>query len=152
MENNAQNASRIDSLQELLQKNYDAEAGYKQVMTKAKNPALKGWLQEKAAQRSNFATAINAELRSLNVEPKESGTILGDLHRGWIDIKTAVASDSDEAVLEECIRGERASVKEYENHVQTLSGHQSSHGLVNEQLASIKSALQTVKKLEDLQD
>ena len=49
------NKEQVDALQELLEKNYDAEAGYQKVMTKAESRTLKSWLQDKAASRSHFA-------------------------------------------------------------------------------------------------
>jgi len=152
MENKALHKNRIDSLQSLLQKNYDAEAGYKQAMTLVENQALKDWLKQQAAQRNRFATELDEELRTLNVEPRESGSFLGDMHRGWIDLKTATSSNTAEAVLEECIRGEQASVKEYENQVALLFNHASTHGLIRCQLSSIKSALETAKRLEGMVD
>lgn len=70
MENSKHNEKLVESLQELLQKNYDAEQGFKKVMVKAENPLLKNWLQKKAALRASFATEIDQELRKLNAEPR----------------------------------------------------------------------------------
>src|SRR5690606_22436596 len=108
----------VNNLQDLLEKNYDAEKGFTKAMKDAKNQSLKRFLQQQAAQRSRFATELDQQIRSLNEQPKESGSFTGDLHRTWIDIKSSVAGNTDEAVLEECIRGEKASWKEYEEKLQ----------------------------------
>ncbi|HBL80969.1 MAG TPA: hypothetical protein DDZ79_14150, partial [Aequorivita sp.] len=99
----------VDNLQELLEKNYDAEKGFTKAMKDAKNNNLKKFLQQQALQRNRFATELDQQIRNLNETPKESGSFTGDLHRTWIDIKSAIAGNTDEAVLEECIRGEKAS-------------------------------------------
>lgn len=140
----------VNVLQGIIEKNYDAEKGYKKAMKDAKNPALKGFLQEQAAQRSRFATAIDQKLRQLGETPKESGSVTGTLHRAWIDIKSSVSGNEDEAVLEEVIRGEKASVDEYQDvlenkHLLPDIAHE-----LRTQLTDIQGTLNRVKRLEDI--
>ncbi|MDO7171920.1 ferritin-like domain-containing protein [Mariniflexile sp. AS56] len=150
MEISKANKETVDVLQELLQKNYDAEAGYKQIMQKSDNVLLKNWLQSKAQQRSQFANELDALIRGLNATPVSDGTILGTAHRAWIDVKTTLSSNTDEAILEECIRGEQASVDEYEKQLAKVSNYSDINNLVYSQLVSVKTALNTVKRLEDI--
>ncbi len=151
METN-KNKEMQDSLQELLQKNYDAEKGFKQVLEKAENPQLKSWMKKQAVQRSHFATEIDGELRKLNVEPKESGSVSGSAHRVWIDVKTALSMDKDESILEECIRGEKASVSEYEETLNNSYWTPNVKSMLTEQKNKVQASLSTVKRLEDLAD
>ncbi len=140
----------VNVLQNIIEKNYDAEKGYKKSMEDAKNPALKNFLKQQALQRSTFATAIDKELRDLGATPKESGSMTGTLHRAWIDIKSSVAGNNDEAVLEEVIRGEKASVDEYEDVIKNnmLAPHINS--VLQSQLREIQGTLNRVKTLEDI--
>ena len=140
----------VNLLQGILEKNYDAEKGYKKAMTDAENPALKNFLQAQALQRSNFATAIDKELRDLGEEPKESGSVTGSLHRAWIDIKSSVAGNDDEAVLEEVIRGEKASVDEYQDAINNNALPPKIDNVLKSQLRDIQGTLSRVKTLEDL--
>lgn len=103
----------VNNLQGLLEKNYDAEKGFKNAVTNANNENLKEFLMNQSARRQRFATELDKEIRSLNEEPKESGSTTGDLHRSWMDFKSSIAGSNDEAVLVECIRGDKASEKEY---------------------------------------
>ncbi|HLT32380.1 MAG TPA: PA2169 family four-helix-bundle protein [Aquaticitalea sp.] len=140
----------VNALQGIIEKNYDAEKGYTKAMQDAKNPALKGFLQTQAARRSRFATSIDQKLRQLGETPKESGSLTGTLHRAWIDIKSSVAGNNDEAVLEEVIRGEKASVEEYQ---EVLNNHRLSPEITQElqsQVGDIQSVLSRVKRLEDI--
>ena len=141
-----------DNLQGLLEKNYDAEKGFKKAMQNAESPRLKSFLQKQAVQRSRFATEITNELLNLNEEPKESGSFTGDLHRAWIDIKSAVAGNEDEAVLEECIRGEKASADEYKEKLQKYSFPAQVESVLQKQSMEIQATLAKVKRLEDLAD
>lgn len=150
MELTEQNKETITILQELLQKNYDAELGYKQIMQKTDNMILKNWLQEKAKQRSQFTNELDAEIRSLHGIPITDGSFLGTAHRAWIDIKSALSTSTDEAILEECIRGEKASLEEYQTQLKNLSNFSDVNNLVYNQMVSVKNALDTVKRLEDI--
>ncbi|MCL8008762.1 ferritin-like domain-containing protein [Gelidibacter japonicus] len=140
----------VNVLQGIIEKNYDAEKGYKKAMQDAKNPALKNFLKQQALQRSTFATAIDKELRDLGEEPKESGSITGSLHRAWIDIKSSVAGNDDEAVLEEVIRGEKASVDEYEDVMKKHTLAPKIQNVLQSQLRDIQGTLNRVKTLEDI--
>lgn len=150
MEISNENKETVNILQELLQKNYDAEAGYKQIMQKTETMVLKQWLQEKAKQRSQFANELDGQIRQLNGTPLTDGSVLGSAHRAWIDVKTSLSSNTDEAILEECIRGEKASVEEYQKQLDKVGVFSDVNNLVYDQMVSIKSALNTVKRLEDI--
>jgi uncharacterized protein (TIGR02284 family) len=140
----------VNVLQGIIEKNYDAEKGYKKAMQDAKNPVLKGFLQQQAAQRSRFATAIDQKLRQLGETPKESGSVAGTIHRAWIDIKSSLSGNDDEAVLKEVIRGEKASVDEYKD---VLKKHNLAPEITLElqsQLGDIQNTLNKVKRIEDI--
>lgn len=142
----------VNNLQDLLEKNYDAEKGFTKAMKDAKNQNLKRFLQQQAAQRNRFVTELDQQIRSMNEQPKESGSLTGDLHRTWIDIKSSVAGNTDEAVLEECIRGEKASWKEYEEKLQNKNFPSNISGMLQNQATEIHNTLNRVKTLEDLAD
>jgi len=150
MKTTKDNNALVNTLQDLLQKNYDAEAGYKQVMQKTENAPLKNWMQQKALQRNTFATELDFQIRNHNAEPKTSGTIAADLHRGWINVKSTLSSETDEALLEECIRGEKASLSEYEEKLEQFNEDSEIKTIIESQLTTVRSALNTVKRLEDI--
>ena len=56
----------VNHLQQLLEKNYDAEAGYKKAMTDADSSQLKNFLKQQAVLRNRFATELDKEIRDLN--------------------------------------------------------------------------------------
>ena len=141
-----------DNLQDLLEKNYDAQKGFTKAMQNAKSENLKHFLMKQAAQRSRFATELTQELRNLDEDPKESGSITGNLHRAWIDIKSSLSGNEDEAVLEECIRGEKASADEYHEKLKKYSFPIQISNVLHRQSSEINETLARVKSLEDLAD
>ena len=142
----------VNNLQDLLEKNYDAEKGFTKAMKDAKNQNLKRFLQQQAAQRGRFVNELSQEIKNLNEEPKDSGSFTGDLHRTWIDIKSSIAGNTDEAVLEECIRGEKASWNEYEEKLKKQNFPSNISGVLQHQASEIHDTLNRVKTLEDLAD
>ncbi|QED36920.1 PA2169 family four-helix-bundle protein [Antarcticibacterium arcticum] len=142
----------VENLQELLEKNLDAEKGFKNALDETKNVHLKQFFKKQAIQKNRFVTELDYVIRSLNEEPKEKGSTLGGLHRVWMDLKTSLSGDKDEAVLEEVIRGEKASEKEYEEKLKDHFFPVDIAELLNKQLAEIRLTLAKVKTLEDLAD
>ncbi|AZQ44877.1 ferritin-like domain-containing protein [Nonlabens ponticola] len=141
----------VSKLNELLEKSYDAEKGFKHAIEKVDNDRLKEYFKQRAAQRSHFATELHQQLHQLNEEPSTTGSTAGDLHRSWMDIKAAFSSDNEESILEECIRGEKASVDEYKEILKSETLLAEVVPILENQWKQVENSLSTVKKLEDLQ-
>lgn len=142
----------IDALNQLLEKNYDAEEGYKNALIDAKSDQLKKYFTKQAANRSQYVTELDKAIRDLNETPINTGSVAGSLHRTWMDIKNAIVGKSDEAVLEECIRGDKAAVEEYKSVLENEKYFPSIAPIVRNQLNGILNTLDTIKKLEDIVD
>ena len=139
-----------EALQILLQKNYDAEKGFKKAITKTDSHSLKEFLKRQALKHNRFATELDKELRLLNENPKEEGSFTGKLSRAWMDIKVAVSGNNDEAILEECVRGEKGSAKEYEEALDENRFPPHLEEVLKKQLTDIKTMIAEVKSMEDL--
>ncbi len=48
-------------------------------------------------------------------DPETTGSVAASLHRGWINIKSAVTGRDDSAILNEVERGEDAAKKAYKD-------------------------------------
>ena len=142
----------VNNLQELLEKNYDAEKGYKKALVDTKDENLRRFLKRQIVQRNHFATELDKIIRSLNEKPKEKGSATGDLHRTWMNIKTMLSANKNEALLEECIRGEKASKKEYEEKLKKYKFPPSISEILKRQLSEITTTVDQIKKLEDLEE
>ena len=45
--------------------------------------------------------------------PEQLGSILGSMNRAWLNLRAAISSNSDLAVLEECERAEDVALRAY---------------------------------------
>ncbi len=84
-------------------------------MDDADDEALKTYFQNRAQSCEEAVRILSAEVRRYGGDPETSGSAAGALHRTWVDLKTALTSQDNLAVLEECERGEAAAVVAYEN-------------------------------------
>ena len=70
-------------------------------------------------QRSTFVGELQTLVRELGGDPENSGSIAGALHRGWMNIKTAITGKDEHAVLNEAERGEDVAKKAYKDALET---------------------------------
>ena len=109
------NEKTESKLNDLIEKAYDAEKGFKKASQHVDNPRLKTFFNDKALERSGHINELTQTLRvqGLNVTEND-GSVTGSLHRAWIDTKAFFALDNDESMLEEVRNGEKAAVKDYD--------------------------------------
>lgn len=100
-------------LNSLLEKTYDAQRGYANAAEVTDHVQLKRWLAQQGARRTEFAASLAGEMKGMNEKPELDGSMAGDLHRGWMNIKAALSLNKDESILEECLTGEKAAIEEY---------------------------------------
>ncbi|MEO2063269.1 MAG: PA2169 family four-helix-bundle protein [Christiangramia sp.] len=137
-----------NKLNELLEKNYDAEKGYKLAAQKVKNERLKAFFTERAQERYDFGHELKSEIRNFGENPDKGSSLAGDAHRSWMNLKASLSNDKDEAVLEETVRGEKAAVEEYEDILKDSNIPASTGNILMKQKNAIVASLNEVKTLE----
>ncbi|SFW25891.1 ferritin-like domain-containing protein [Cellulophaga fucicola] len=139
-----------EKLNNLLEKTYDAEKGYKKAAENTDHNTLKPYFSKRSEERNNFGRELKAEILQFGEEPEKGGSIMGSAHRAWMDTKAFFSGEDAESMLEESIRGEKAAVNEYEEVLKDKLLPPSTASLLNEQMNSIKSDLKTIQFLEDI--
>ena len=105
-------------LNELIETCKDGQHGFKTASEGITNSDLKNLFMAYSAERGQFINELQAEVIKLGEDPDKTGHIMGALHRAWIDIKSAVTSKDEHAILGECERGEDFAVEAYEKALQ----------------------------------
>jgi uncharacterized protein (TIGR02284 family) len=135
-------------LNELLEKNYDAEKGYKKAAEIVENPQLKQFFETQAQNRYDFGHELKTEIKSYGETPDKGTSISGDMHRAWMDIKTTFTSNDEEAILNEVKKGEKSAVEEYNEIINDTTLPPTTQSILSKQRESIKTALQSAKNFE----
>ena len=145
----AQKEETISTVNSLIATLKDGQEGFKQAAEGVADPQLKSLFNEYSRQRSRFASELQSQAHMLGEsKPKDSSSAAGALHRAWINLKSAVTSGDDHAILAECERGEDSAVKEYEKAMKDdLSP--SLLDIVSRQYSEVKSAHDRIRNLRD---
>lgn len=137
-------------LNELLEKTYDAEKGFKKAAEHANSPDLENYFIRKSIERSGFGHDLKTEIMNFGQEVDKGGSAAGTLHRGWMDVKAFFSANNDESMLEEAITGEKAAVNEYKDVLKETDLPPSTEVLLTQQMNKISADLGTIKRLEDI--
>ena len=138
----------ISTLNNLIETCKDGEQGFRKAAENVKRSDLQSLFREYASQRSQFASELQMEVTRLGGEAEKSGSVSGTLHRGWIDVKSAVTSKDDHSVLEEAERGEDSAVKNYQDALgQDLPSDLCS--IVERQYQHVQQAHNRIRSLRD---
>jgi uncharacterized protein (TIGR02284 family) len=107
----ADNISSI--LNELVETSKDGEKGFRTAAEDTKNAELKAIFLRRADDCAKGADDLQELVSRLGGRPEEGGSVAGAMHRGWVNLKAAVSSRDDLAILEECERGEDVAKAKY---------------------------------------
>ena len=137
--------STLNSLIETLK---DGEQGFRTSADKLQDPSLRTQFHTFASQRASFAAALQGEVSRIGGDPETTGSTVGSIHRGWIDLKSSVMGNSDHAILEEAERGEDSTVKNYRDAL-SKDLPADIRSVIDSQYRDVLATHNTVKALRD---
>jgi uncharacterized protein (TIGR02284 family) len=112
------NAEVVSVLNDLIQTCEDGIHGFRTAADAVKNPAAKALFASRLPKIELGERELKAEVRRLGGDPDKSGTVAGAMHRGWINLKSAITGKNEEAIVMECERGEEHATHAYEDAMQ----------------------------------
>lgn len=101
------------TLNELVETSKDGEKGFRAAAEDTKNAELRTVFLSRAGDCATAAADLQQLVAGRGGKPEEGGTVAGAVHRGWVNLKAAVSSRTDVAILEECERGEDVAKARY---------------------------------------
>ncbi|MCU1724836.1 MULTISPECIES: PA2169 family four-helix-bundle protein [unclassified Pseudomonas] len=115
------NKEVISVLNDLIEFSKDGEKGFKTSAEDVKNPELKAFFVQRGTGCADAAAELQQHVRSLGGDPETSTSLSGDMHRGWVNLKSMVTGKDEEAVLNEVERGEDHALKAYKEALEKLA-------------------------------
>ncbi len=140
----------VDTLNDLIETSKDGEFGF----TACAKHAESAELQELFTRRATECRIAADELQTLVAEyggkPDTGGTAKGALHRGWVAVRGSLSGYTDQAVLEECERGEDAALARYRAALRSDTLPEPVRALVARQQLGVQANHDQIKRLRDI--
>ncbi|WP_129717453.1 PA2169 family four-helix-bundle protein [Pedobacter sp. SYP-B3415] len=138
-------------LNDLIEINNDRADGFRRAADdlKDENIDLKATFEKLSTQSRDNVTELAALVGRTGEEPEKGNTILGTLHRAWIDIKASFGGDDRHSILAECERGEDAIKKSYRDALQEQDLGEDVRSVLLSQQTGINASHDAIKALRD---
>lgn len=108
------NANLVEQLNDLLVVLHDSHHRFLTAADDVEDGDYAALFHEYAQQREQMVTELSNVVMRYHGEPTRNGSIVGSLHRAWIDIKAA-ATQNDASILAECDLGEESALRAYQD-------------------------------------
>lgn len=145
MENDKEIVSDLKGLINILN---DGKEGYETASENTDSIELKGAFLRFSAQRAGYAMELKDHIALHGGDSdNESGGLLGAIHRTWIEIKQALSSNEDVAILSAIETGESEALDKYDQLIVDPGTHADHLSLLKTQRVGIADALREIQRL-----
>ncbi|SMD16911.1 ferritin-like domain-containing protein [Pedobacter nyackensis] len=143
METNQEIISDLKGLVDIVN---DGKEGYTSACEATDSGELKDLFLKYSIQRADYAMELKAHIAQHGGDyDNEEGGILGALHRTWIDIKQALSSKEDPAILGAIETAEKAAIEKYDKVLEDYASHADHIVLLQRQRTGILEALKEIE-------
>lgn len=131
----------ISVLNSLITTTIDSANGFERAAEDADSGRFATMFREFATERRQVVSRLQQEVRALGGTPNDDGSLKGDLHRRWLDLRDAIGG-GDQAVIAEVERGEDYIKGKYDEALEDSE-------LSEQAKAAIREAYQSVRAGHD---
>jgi len=146
------NLKAVEALNDLSARTFDAENGYKEAAENVTDNHLKEMFKANSAQRYTFRQEIKDCITNLGGTPQEGGTVAGQTHQIWMDVKSSFARNDDAAVLKEVNRGEEYALDAYNNALQNITVGTPEYDRIVAQRNQVRATFNRTQNLETIHE
>ncbi len=139
----------ISTLNDLIETSIDGELGFRKAAEDIQDSIFKQYFIDRSEEISISISELQNLVLIYGGEPLRTASMAGRLHRYWIDLKSAIASNDTLAVLNEVERGEDVALVVYREAAQK-DLPLNVRNVIERQLAGVLWNHNRVKQLRDI--
>jgi uncharacterized protein (TIGR02284 family) len=141
----------VEVLNDLIEINNDRADGFDKAASDLsdENIDLKATFDKLSSDSRTNVTELAGLVGRNGENPDTGNTVLGTLHRAWIDIKASFGGDDRHSILAECERGEDAIKKAYRDALQENELGENVRSVLLKQQDAINISHDAIKALRD---
>jgi uncharacterized protein (TIGR02284 family) len=143
------NSEVVDVLNDLIETSKDGEYGFTTCSERATSVELKQTFLRRAGDCARGARELQALVVQYGGKAEDSGTMAGAVHRGWVSVRDALSGTSDQAILDECERGEDVALSRYRKALKQEGLPATVRQVVERQMAGVQANHDQIKALRD---
>jgi len=137
------------ALNNLIETSKDGEFGFTACAKHVTSSDLRALFTQRAADCARAASELQALVQQYGGTPETDGTASGALHRGWVAVRGSLTGYSDQAMLDECERGEDAALARYRAALRNEELPENVRALISRQLLGVQTNHDQIKRLRD---
>ena len=108
-----ENYQLVDTLNTLIETSRDGDNGFTACADDSKDASLRAYFTICATRCRESVNTLEILVKNNAGTPEQSGSVMGSVNRAWLNLRAAMSSNSDLAVLDECERAEDAAIDIY---------------------------------------
>lgn len=144
------NEQQISALQDLIIRLQDAEKGYLEIKKATQERDVMSNMQRRADERHKMHRKLETHVRALGSSAEVKSSVLGDMHRAFIDVKINHFADSYEGISAEIQRGANVLIDDYNKVFEDVILDRDVRDTLVRQQNLIKSEIEELPKLQEM--
>jgi uncharacterized protein (TIGR02284 family) len=136
----------IAVLKDLIETSEDGIEGFRTAADSVDDATARALFLSRVPTIERGVTDLKGEIRRLGGSTEQHGSVAGALHRGWINLKSAITSKNEASVIAECERGEEHAASVYEQALRKELPAET-RSLIDRQYRGVLQNLERVRSL-----
>lgn len=139
----------VDTLNDLIETCKDGEFGFAACAKHVGSVELRNLFLSRANECKQAADELNGFQIQYGGKVETGGSATGALHRGWSAVRGSLMGYSDQAMLEECERGEDVALTRYRKALESFTLPETLRAVVERQLLGVQRNHDQIRTLRD---
>ncbi len=139
----------VDTLNDLIETSKDGEFGFQTCAEHATSSELRNLFSLRSKECQQAAAELQPLVLQYGGKPDHGGSATGALHRGWVAVRGSLVGYTDQAMLEECERGEDHALARYRKALNDTNLPEQARAVVARQQLGVQRNHDQIKLLRD---